>query len=405
MELLIFGRAFAGVGGAGIYSLVLIIISDIVSFRDRGKYQGFIGAVFGLSSVLGPLLGGAFTDGISWRWCFYINLPLGAVSLFVVTVFLRLPGPEGSVAAKLKRIDYLGTLFVLAATICLLISLEFGGKDWAWSDARTIVLLVLAVVLFAVFLVVEAKFAVEPLLPPSMYENPSVYSILAITFLLGASFFGLVYYIPTYFQIVSGNTATQAGLQTIPLVGGVVVFSIVSGQLVSRFGYYTPFFFVGSAFLVVGSALMSTLNQFSNRGMQIGYLLLAGVGIGNMIQIRILGIQASVTPHNIGAATAASAFFMFLGGSVGVAIVGSIFNNVLQNEIGTDLSELVTRNPTGVGSLPTAVRDKVLDGFSKAFDTSYKAIIPMAGLIFILALFVRQARPGARKAETVALGE
>nr|KAJ3418714.1 hypothetical protein HK105_007946 [Polyrhizophydium stewartii] len=402
MELLILGRAVAGVGGAGIFSAGLIIISDIVSFRDRGKYQGILGAVFGVASVVGPLLGGAFTDSISWRWCFYINLPLGAVALVAGFFFLHIPHEGGSIVSKLKRIDYLGTFFVLCATICLLISLEFGGKNWAWSDWRTITMLVVAVILYTIFAVVEAKFAVEPLIPPSMFENRSVYALLAIPIFLGASFTSFIYYLPTYFQTVRGYTATSAGLALIPFMAGVFGLTIITGLLISRTGYITPFFFVGHIVLTVGAALMSTLSENSTRGQQIGYMIIAGCGIGLMVQTRILGIQAAVTHANIASATSSSNFFQTLGGVLGIAIVGTTFNNVLAAELGPELSALVSHNPTGVGSLPDAERAKPLAGFSKAFDTAYKVVIPLAALIFVLALLVKQSRtPQQQKQKSV----
>nr|KAJ3418031.1 hypothetical protein HK105_000452 [Polyrhizophydium stewartii] len=401
MNILIFGRAIAGVGGGGVISLVLIIISDIVSFRDRGKYQGVIGAVFGLSSVLGPLLGGAFTDGLSWRWCFYINLPIGGITMVVIFFLLRLPREEASTFEKFKRIDFLGTALIIAAVICMLIPLQFGGNQWAWSDWRTIIMIIASAVIFVAFFLVEAFVSVEPVLPPSMYENRSVYAILFIAFTLGASFFGLVYFLPTYFQIVNGDSATSAGLSTIPFVGGLIVMSIGSGIIVSRWFYFTPFFFVGSVVLTVGALLMSTMTQYSTRAQQVGYQLIAGLGVGSMIQMRTIGIQASVTPENIAVATAAATFFQSLGGSIGVAIVGTVFQNVLANELGPKFSVLVSRDPSAVRTLPEPSRTFVLDGFSKAFNISYKTTAPLAGLIFIAALFVKQARGVARPKATV----
>eukprot|EP00842_Homolaphlyctis_polyrhiza_P001891 jgi/Hompol1/2702/HPOL_006135-RA len=249
MNMLIVGRAVAGIGGGGMYSLILIIIADIVSLRDRGKFQGLLGAAFGLSSVAGPLMGGVFTDSLTWRWCFWINLPIGAITLLVALFLLKFPAPEGSMVSKLKRIDALGTLIVVAATTCLLIPLQYGGTTWAWSDWRTISMLVASAAIYAIFALVEIYVADEPVIPPSMFENRSVYALIAYTVFLGASFFGLVYFLPTYFQLVNGDSATTAGLETIPLIGGAVVFSITSGILVSKFGYYTPFIFFGSVVL------------------------------------------------------------------------------------------------------------------------------------------------------------
>ncbi|KAH6586224.1 hypothetical protein BASA50_000689 [Batrachochytrium salamandrivorans] len=403
IELLIVGRAVSGVGGGGIISLVLIIISDIVSFRDRGKYQGIIGAVFGLSSVLGPLLGGTFTDTLSWRWCFYINIPIGGITFAVILFLLRFPSTTGSAWSKLSRVDLLGTILIVATVICLLIPLQYGGGQWAWSDWRIIVMFIVALIFLALFIIVEIKVSSEPVIPPAMFENASVYALLTVAFLIGASFFGLVYFLPSYFQLVNGSTATQAGLATIPLVGGLVVMSIITGQLVSRFGYYKPFLFIGSILLTIGAVLISTLSQHSTHAEQIGYLLLAGLGVGCMIQIRTIGIQASVSPHNIAVATSSSTFFQSLGGSIGVAIVGTIFNNVLQSQLGPELAKAVSSNPDGIKHMSEAQRNVVLDGFTAAFGTSYKATIPLAAIIFLVAFVVKQKPPTAKLDTSVAL--
>ncbi|KAI8916447.1 major facilitator superfamily domain-containing protein, partial [Entophlyctis helioformis] len=291
MDWLIVGRAIAGVGGGGIFSLVIIIISDIVSFRDRGKYQGIIGAVFGLSSVIGPLVGGAFTDNLSWRWCFFINIPVGIITIIVIVFLLKFPPTEGSIASKIKRIDFLGTFVIISAVIALLIPLQYGGDKWEWTDAKTIGCLCLSAALFIAFIFVELKVAAEPVVPGSLFENVSVYMFLLISFFIGGAFIGLIYYLPSYFQSVNGDSATQAGLETIPLVGGVVLLSILSGQLVSRYGYYVPFLYFGSVVLTLGIALCSTFNQYTTRAQQVGYLIIAGCGLGSMLQIRVIGIQ------------------------------------------------------------------------------------------------------------------
>eukprot|EP00842_Homolaphlyctis_polyrhiza_P002175 jgi/Hompol1/2959/HPOL_006250-RA len=393
MNVLIVGRAVSGMGGGGIFSLSLIIISDIVSIRDRPKYQGIIGAVFGLASVVGPLLGGLFTDSLSWRWCFWINLPIGAVTFVAVTFLLRFPSPQGSMLSKLQRIDYLGTILIIGATICLLIPLEYGGSTWPWVDWRTLTMLFLSMILFGLVIVAE-NYAHEPIIPPSLFENRSVYALLAIAMLLGASFFGLMFYLPSYFQMIKGDTATKAGLETIPLVGGVVVFSISSGQLVARFGYYVPPIYFGSIMLTVGSAMMSTLNQHSTTAQQIGYQIIAGIGIGSMIQMRVIGIQSSVSPHNIAVATATSSFCQSLGGSIGVAVVGAVFNNILDDRLGP-MANLVRHAPSGIRNYikDPATLEFVLESYSQAFDASYKVVIPLAALIFFVAMLVKQAKP------------
>ncbi|KAJ3376519.1 hypothetical protein HDU84_009796, partial [Entophlyctis sp. JEL0112] len=234
MDVLILGRAIAGVGGGGIFSCVLIIISDIVSLQDRGKYQGMIGACFGLSSVIGPLVGGAFSDSVSWRWCFYINLPLGALTVATVIVFLRFPVPDGSLASKIKRIDGLGTASLFLAILCLITPLQLGGSVWNWNSAQTIVMLVLSPLFFALFAFVESRIAKEPIVPPSLFASTNATPLLVVAFCVGAAFFSATYYISLFFQVVTNATATQAGIQTIPLVLGVVAMSITSGFAISK---------------------------------------------------------------------------------------------------------------------------------------------------------------------------
>ncbi|KAJ3046062.1 hypothetical protein HDV00_003812 [Rhizophlyctis rosea] len=416
MVALIVGRAIAGIGGGGLFSLVLIIISDIVSFEDRGKFQGIIGAVFGLASVAGPLLGGAFTDShLTWRWCFYINLPIGVFTIIVVFFTLKFPRPEGSMMQKLKRIDYLGTTILVAAVICLLLPLQLGGNEWAWNSAQTIVLFILAGALLLVFAYVEARIAVEPVIPPSLFENRSVPLICAIAFCLGASFFSVVYYISYYFQIVYGDSPMKAGIESLPLMAGVVVFSIACGQFISRTGYYTPLFFSGGTILTIGIALISTLSETSNKGMQIGYLLLAGIGVGNLIQTRVIGAQASVSLKNIAVVTSTVNFCQTFGGVIGIAIVGTIFNNKARSNLEEALAgipnsssfagglEAIFNQPALVSQLPIpdAAKVAIIHAFVQALSLAYKIALPFAILIVILAVGVKQYRRGGAPAAPV----
>ncbi|KAJ3270016.1 hypothetical protein HDV01_000727 [Terramyces sp. JEL0728] len=388
MIVLIIGRLVAGIGGGGIFAATLIIISDIVSLRDRGKYQGIIGAVFGLSSVVGPLLGGVFTDQISWRWCFYINLPIGLFTGCVVLFMLKFPAPEGDIMSKLHKIDYLGTIVVVSAVTCFLIPLQFGGSEWAWSDAKTIVLFVVSAVLFAIFIFVELKVAHNPLIPAKLFENRSVPLLLAIAFFLGNCFFSINYYVPTFFQLVYGDSATVSGLQSIPMIFGVVFLSILSGQLISRTGHYKIFLLIGPFFLVGGQVLLSTLTPDTHLWQEIIYLLIAGIGIGSIIQVRILGIQASVGYSNIAVATSTSNFCMNLGGTVGIAVAGTIFTNRLNQNLGNQLASEVSHNPNTIPHLSNV--DQVRSGIADSLGFVYYYSIPLACLIFLTGIFVEE---------------
>ncbi|KAL2916558.1 hypothetical protein HK105_203991 [Polyrhizophydium stewartii] len=407
MNVLIAGRAIAGVGFGGMYSLVVIIVSDIDSLRDRGKFQGIIGAVMGLAAVVGPVLGGGFTDGISWRWCFYINLPLGGIALVIIAMMLRYPPEprsEEPVLSKLRRIDYLGMALIFGAVVCLQVPLDFGGDKWAWSDWQTITMLSCSAVLFILFGLAQVFAASEPMLPPVLFSTTSLICVFIYAFLYGVSFFGLIYYLPTYFQIVNGDTAVQSGVAVMPFVAGLVVSNLVSGALVSRFGHYKPIVMVGSAILYIGTGLISTYSQYTSRVAQAMFQVIAGIGVGCIMQMRIIAIQSLVASEHMAVGTSIVSFFSTLGGSIGVGIVGAIFKNVLNSQLGPQLSEIVSNSPTSVHQLPQAMLDQALDGFSRAFQTGYKALIPTAGLIIVCLIFVKPAPTGrGDKRESVAV--
>ncbi|KAJ3193974.1 hypothetical protein HK101_003727 [Irineochytrium annulatum] len=439
MEMLIVGRGVAGIGGGGIFSLVLIIISDIVSIQNRGKYQGIVGAVFGLASVIGPVIGGAFADHISWRWCFYINLPVGAITVVTCVLFLRFPPPQGSVRAKIGKIDWLGSLCIFAAVSLLITPLQLGGTIWAWGSGQVIGCLVGSAVMFGVLAYVEIKVAKEPIIDPKVFQNVSVYSLLLTAVCLGAAFISVVYYIALFFQVVYGDSATQSGIDTFPLVVGLVIFSIGSGVILSKTGNYKAWLFFGGVVTTAGITLVSTLNASSSRVQLIFYLFIVGVGVGSLIQMRVLGLQASVDPPSIAIVTALSQFCQSLGGSLGVAvsiqsfytpffsveshisalqITGTIFNNVLHTNIASKnlLSAFLARTGLGGDNLnllllrdilsasnQTELVSELIDSFAGAFGIAYKCALPFPILIFLLAFTVTNyTMMNAKKAKSTA---
>ncbi|KAJ3098110.1 hypothetical protein HK100_005170 [Physocladia obscura] len=425
MIALIVGRAIAGVGGGGISSLVLIIISDIVSIRDRGKYQGFFGAVFGLSSVIAPLIGGGFSDSGLWRWCFFINLPFGAITVFVVIIFLKFPIIEGSIRDKIHRIDFIGALFLFATIICFITPLQLGGSVWAWDSAQVIGMFVGSIVLAAILCYVEVRVASEPIIPPSIFVNSSVPALLLIATLFMATMMSGSYYISLFYQVVYGDTATQAGLAALPIVFGLVLLSVVSGAVVSKTGNYIRFLYFGPIIIVIGIALIALLDKNSSNAVKIVYLGLFGIGCGTILQIRTLAIQYSVPRNLIAIATATAQTCSSLGGAIGIAVTGTVFNNVVENNLSgaaalqsilskfaangisvdetnvpgvLDLlqaSALNVPNNTAAAALYNATlanaTNEVIDGFTGAFKIGYICLLPYPVIMFLLAVFfVRQ---------------
>ncbi|ORY46513.1 MFS general substrate transporter [Rhizoclosmatium globosum] len=406
MPMLIIGRAVAGLGGGGVMSLVFIILSDIVSIQDRGKYQGLIGGTYTFASVLGPLIGGSFVDHATWRWCFYINLPIGAITIAVVVALLKFPPTEGSMSEKLKRIDYVGATLLICAIISLLVPIQLGGTEWAWSSAATIVCFILAVMFAGAFVYVEGRVA-EPIIPYSLFKTQTVPALLVVTFCLGASMFTAIYYTSLFFQIAQGYSATGAGIQSVPLILGAVLVSIASGFFVSRTGKYKMFFFLGPIFMIAGIVLMSYLDQNSSMVQKIMYLVIFGMGTGSQTQMSVLALQSSVEYTEMAIVTAVGRTFQQLGGSVGVAIIGNILNTVLQSKISAETQSAIdmiaakvpqidSSQPLQViqflqdsNSYPSMLAELVSD-FVASYKLAYLSILPFPVLILVAAFFVKQ---------------
>ncbi|CAB4395744.1 unnamed protein product [Rhizophagus irregularis] len=404
MVCLIIARAIAGLGGGGIIGLVYIIISDIVSLQDRGKYQGMIGGVFGISSVVGPLLGGAFTDSVTWRWAFYINLPFGVITVVCVILFLHLPHISGSFLEKFKRIDFLGTFVLVIATIALLLPLNWGGNKYKWDSPIIIVLLCIGGLGFIVFALVEKYVAVEPIAPGRLFKNRMVIACFAVNFFQGMSFFAMVYFIPLFFQIVKGATATKAGLDLLPLILAVVFTVIFTGQLISRTPIitYKMYCTLGGIFIIIGSGLMSTFSETSKKGELIGYLLIAGIGIGCIMQITILASQHVAAREDLASVTSLMTFFRTIGAVFGVAILGTVFNNELKNHLSGGASSFSQSGfgggeRGGLGNVPDSIKPLILNAFISSFSLSFKVVTVMGALTLISALFMENTKPAGKR--------
>jgi EmrB/QacA subfamily drug resistance transporter len=394
MSELIAFRALQGLGGGGLIALSMAIVGDIVPPRERGRYQGVFGAVFGASSVLGPLLGGVFTEQLSWRWVFYINLPIGVVALAVIAAVLHIP-----VRRTAHRIDYLGMATVAAAATCLVLVTSLGGTTWAWSSPGIVGLAVAGVLLVAAFVLIERR-AEEPVLPPRLFRGRTFVLCAAMSFIIGFAMFGALTYLPTFLQIVHGYSPTLSGVHMIPMVVGLLISSTVSGQIVSRTGRYKVFPIAGTAVTIVGLLLLHQLDENTAVWVMSLFFLVFGLGLGLVMQVLILAVQNSVGYEDLGSATSGTTFFRSIGASFGVSIFGTVFANQLSDNLGSALRGLslppgvdpakLRADPTAVARLPAAVRDPVRHAFSTSITTVFLWAVPVAAAGFVLAWFLKE---------------
>ncbi|KAG0187128.1 hypothetical protein DFQ28_006827 [Apophysomyces sp. BC1034] len=399
----IFGRKWILVFGISLFLLgsvlcgaaqVFVIISELVPLEKRGSYQGLINAVFALSSVFGPLIGGSFTDYVTWRWNFYINLPIGAAALLVLILFLQLPTPKDSFWEKIKRIDYAGTAIVLAFATLFLLALNFGGQMFPWKSAAVIVPLVLSGVLVALLVVVEAKFAKEPLMPPHLFKNQSVVSVLGTNIFFGIVFFAMVYYLPIYFQVVRGDSAMWSGIRMIPMQMIICVFSTASGIFISKTGIYRPLLAVGMGLITLCIGLVSLFDVETSWSKIYGFTIIGGIGMGCIFSSSIIALQASVAPKDLAVVTGLGNFARILGGALGIAIASAALNSSLQQQlpmvIPPELAALVISSSEYVRrGLPPQYLDATLRVYIDGLRLIWHVMIPMSGIGFICGFFMK----------------
>ncbi|WP_067068635.1 MDR family MFS transporter [Carbonactinospora thermoautotrophica] len=407
MGQLIAFRAVQGLGAGGLMALTFTIIGDIIPPRERGRYQGYFGAVWGLSSVAGPLLGGFFTEHLSWRWIFYINLPIGAVALLVTSTVLRVRLPR-----REHSIDYLGAALLVAGVSLILLYTSWSGPEKGWGAASGLELLGAGIVLLALFVGWEAR-AKEPILPLRLFRNSVFTTTSATGFVVGLAMFGALIFIPMYLQVVKGATPTDSGLLMLPMVLGILTTSIASGQLITRIGRYKVFPIIGTALVTVSMLLFTRLEVSTPYWESSLYMFLTGAGLGLVMQVLVVAAQNAADPRDMGTVTSATTFFRSMGGTFGTALFGAVLTSRLPHYLPAgappEVAEHVSGSPEMIRQLPPQIRDITTGAFVHALQDVFLVAAPITLAAFVLAWTIKELPlrghgPAQGKAEPAELG-
>ncbi|KAJ9071574.1 hypothetical protein DSO57_1035600 [Entomophthora muscae] len=392
MVILVIGRAIAGIGAGGLIALSYIIVSDVVPIHQRSMYLSLINITFAVANVAGPLVGGLLVDNVGWRWVFYINVPVVVICIVVLIFFIPLPKATGEITSKLKRIDVMGTVSLLVCITLFVLGMNWGGHGYSWSSLAVVLSLVASFVALVVFVVVEVKFAAEPVLPVDGF-NLNVGISCFVSLVAGWTMFVFIYHWPMFFQIVMGSTATEAGVQLLPIMLGVCVFAALSGFVVTYIGSYRPIMWVGMGLLVVGCSLMTNLSRDISRFEQIVYPLIIGVGIGLNIQTVLISAQAAADKKSQAALTGFVTFCLNIGGVLGLSILGSILNSLVVSNMKSDFSDerigQIMQAIASISQLGQDEHDLVMLAYASAYRITFMCMIPVVAMGFIGAMFLK----------------
>ncbi|KAF2185102.1 MFS general substrate transporter, partial [Zopfia rhizophila CBS 207.26] len=395
---LIIGRAIAGVGAAGIFSGAILIVANTVPLRQRPTYMGFIGGMYGIASVAGPLMGGAFTDHLTWRWCFYINLPFGAVTAGFIIPFFQVPRrgkkSEATWKEQIQKFDIPGTSLFLPCIVCLLLALQWGGSKYEWSNGRIIALLVIFGLLAIGFVGIQYWKQEDATVPPRVFLNRNVWGSAWFGSMLGASFFVLVYYLPIWFQAIKSVSATKSGIMNLPAILGLVVISMLCGGIVTLLGYYTPFMLLSSILMAIGAGLLSTFETDTNSPKWIGYQFIFGAGVGFGMQQTLIAVQTALPAEDVPIGTAIMMFAQTLGGALFISVGQNVFTNQLIKNLASVVPDL---NPglvltVGATELKNAIPEQFLSGvltaYNRTLTQTFYVSVAAGSFSIIGALFV-----------------
>ncbi|KAL5341493.1 major facilitator superfamily domain-containing protein [Aspergillus crustosus] len=408
---LIIGRAIAGIGAAGMFSGAILIISQSVPLHKRPIYTGALSGMYGIASVAGPLMGGAFTDHITWRWCFYINLPLGGLTLAFIVFFFKTTESVKTVATfkeQVSQMDPLGSFFFMPGIICMLLALQWGGTEYAWDNTRIIALFILFAVLIGGFIAVQYFSGDSATVPGRVFKNRNVWGAALFCFSLGAAFFTILYYLPIWFQAIKGSSATKSGIMNLPMLLSSVIFAMLSGVFVTTVGYYTPLMYLSPVLMTIGAGLLTTFTPETGHPAWIGYQVLLGIGIGIGLQQPLIVVQTVLPLEDIPTGTALIIFGQTLGGALFVSVGENVFHNQLIKNLaseapGLDAHAVVDAGATMIREAVSAeILPAVLRAYNDALTQTFYVGVAMAAITILGALPIQWVSVRRKRLEMAA---